>query len=101
MNIARDAVIRRARDISQLWRAAAWNELAQCFSEGIIQVGPRLKELSRGRSAAIDSSLDMHSSNFRHLQNNSCIDVERFAVRPDLICISFSEEKLEKELNSI
>jgi hypothetical protein len=63
-----------AQRISQLWRAAAWDELGRCFSEQIIQMGPRLKELSRGRSAAVDSYrafmtgaqlLEYHEENFR------------------------------------
>jgi hypothetical protein len=74
MNITQDTAIRGAQHISQLWRAAVWDELAPCFSEEMIQVGPRLKELSRGRLAAIDSYrafmngaklLEYHQQNFR------------------------------------
>jgi Domain of unknown function (DUF4440) len=74
MNITQETVIRRAQYISQLWRAASWDELARCFSDEIIQVGPHLKELSRGRPAAIDSYrafmngaklLEYHEENFR------------------------------------
>ncbi len=74
MSITHDAVVRVAQRISQLWRAAAWDELAPCFAEGIVQVGPRLKALSRGRQAAVDSYrafmtgaklLEYHEENFR------------------------------------
>ncbi len=55
MNMTEDAVTRAAQRISQLWRMAAWDELGRCFSEGIIQVGPHLNQLSRGRAAAVES----------------------------------------------
>jgi hypothetical protein len=74
MSITQDTVMRAAQRISRLWRAAAWDELASCFSEGIVQVGSRLKELSKGRAAAVDSYwafmngaelLEYHEENFR------------------------------------
>ena len=55
MNPTQEEVIAATKRISQLWRAAGWEELANCFAEGIVQVGPRLKELGRGRLAAIES----------------------------------------------
>jgi hypothetical protein len=74
MNLTQDTVTRAAQRISRLWCAAAWDELGRCFSEGIVQAGPRLKELSRGRAAAVDSYrtfmtgaelLEYHEENFR------------------------------------
>ena len=55
MNTSSEVIISAAQRISKLWRAAEWNELQGCFSADIIQVGPHLKELSRGREAAIES----------------------------------------------
>jgi hypothetical protein len=74
MSTTREAAIEAAKRITKLWRAAAWDELAPCFAEEIVQVGPRLKELSRGRSAAIEGYraftsgarlLEYHEENFR------------------------------------
>jgi Domain of unknown function (DUF4440) len=74
MQSTQEEVIAATKRISELWRLAAWDELANCFAEGIVQVGPRLKELGRGRQAAIDSYrafmagaqlTEYHEENFR------------------------------------
>jgi hypothetical protein len=53
MSTTQEAVTQQAKRMSRLWRAAAWDELARCFSDGVVQVGPRLKDLSRGRAAVV------------------------------------------------
>jgi hypothetical protein len=55
MSTTQEAADQAAKRISRLWRSESWDELAGCFSESFVQVGPQLKELSRGRSAAVDS----------------------------------------------
>jgi len=74
MNTKSDSAVQAAKRISELWRAEAWGALASCFSEAIVQVGPHLKELSRGQRAAIESYqvftsgaklLEYHEENFR------------------------------------
>jgi len=74
MSTTQEVVTEQAKRISRLWRAAAWDELASCFSDGVIQVGPQLKELSRGRAAMVGSYrvfmngaqlTEYHEENFR------------------------------------
>jgi hypothetical protein len=54
MNTTSETIIRTTQRISELWRAGQWDELHNLFSADIVQAGPRLKELSRGRDAAIE-----------------------------------------------
>ena len=74
MSITPETVIQAAQRISRSWRSEAWEELARCFSDSLVQVGPHLKELSRSRSAAIESYrvfmggaqlTEYHEENFR------------------------------------
>src|ERR1035437_6679445 len=74
MCASKESVIHTTQQISRLWRAAKWDELRDCFAPGIVQVGPRTKELSRGCDAAIGSYrqfvegarlTDYHEENFR------------------------------------
>ena len=69
-----EMVSNAAQRISRLWRTSEWTELRECFSSEIVQVGPRLKVLSRGREAAITSYqqfmagaqlIEYHEENFR------------------------------------
>ncbi|MFZ1054974.1 MAG: nuclear transport factor 2 family protein [Opitutaceae bacterium] len=77
MSAPQDTIVESTKQISLLWRAAKWEDLGRCFSEEVVQVGPRLRELTRGREAAVESYKQF-------FENARLIDYDEGAFRAEV-----------------